>query len=763
MADEEIPDQVTIDIEDQINQFALVNLPPQLSDKVSGIEIGPCQVGVPVGPDEVEGETYYCGTFTVPMDWNNPDRGNLDLGFIVIKATGENPEPDPLIYLAGGPGQSAVATPALAYDKLRSKHDILRLDQRGVGISQRLNYEECLVLAAQTGATDSEIELLLTAINPPIDDESGETMVSEDAEEQIDQICWEQFSAQDLDLNQFTTAASARDVVELVKALDYSSFNIHGISYGTRLAMTIMNDLSQYEDAPELRSVVLDSAFPPSIYLLSSLPRNDHDPVLQLLEDCWLDDACHEAYPNLEERLGVLLNELEQEPIKSDDQIVTVEDVVSTLTKLSGTRSGYMPKMIAELENDVLDTYLSLLNGEIGMGFPEGVPGLDRSDPVQVFIGDSVALIGGNEDIFLMFEYVSGVDEALGSDDPQRAMADFINQNYSDEVRDQLLEKLDGLTVEDFANTSYVPQFAGDSAPEEEETEGDPKAIAQADLDNQRALAVIGSAQLLYKTIHCIEDIQFETFEDVVDSAHQLKYPQLASLELAKTESEACVNWPVEAVSREIKNAVSSDIPALILQGAYDNRTPVYMGKTASAELENSTYVLIPQQGHEVWINATDCASRIATAFVMDPTQELDLSCLETRMPRRALPTEIAEESGISNLEMLLSQSWQWVSFTSPVEQFNVEMSESYLLTFNDDATVDIIADCNNASGNFTADESSLLIEIGPMTMATCQEGSRSEQFVQLLGNATIYFFQDGQLFIDLFADGGTLEFAPAN
>jgi heat shock protein HslJ len=132
-------------------------------------------------------------------------------------------------------------------------------------------------------------------------------------------------------------------------------------------------------------------------------------------------------------------------------------------------------------------------------------------------------------------------------------------------------------------------------------------------------------------------------------------------------------------------------------------------------------------------------------------------------MPRRALPTEIAEESGISNLEMLLSQSWQWVSFTSPVEQFNVEMSESYLLTFNDDATVDIIADCNNASGNFTADESSLLIEIGPMTMATCQEGSRSEQFVQLLGSATIYFFQDGQLFIDLFADGGTLEFTPAN
>ena len=149
----EIPQSTKAGVEEAL-PFALVNLPPQLSDKVSGIEIVPCQVGMPVGPEEVEGETYYCGTFTVPMDWNNPDRGSLDLGFIVIKATGENPEPDPLIYLAGGPGQSAVATPALAYEKLRPKHDILRLDQRGVGISQRLNYEECLVLAAQTGATD---------------------------------------------------------------------------------------------------------------------------------------------------------------------------------------------------------------------------------------------------------------------------------------------------------------------------------------------------------------------------------------------------------------------------------------------------------------------------------------------------------------------------------------------------------------------------------------------------------------------------------
>jgi len=48
------------------------------------------------------------------------------------------------------------------------------------------------------------------------------------------------------------------------------------------------------------------------------------------------------------------------------------------------------------------------------------------------------------------------------------------------------------------------------------------------------------------------------------------------------------------------------------------------------------------------------------------------------------------------------------------------------------------------------------------MTMAACPPDSRSDRFVQSLSASAIYFFKDGHLFIDLFADSGTLEFAPA-
>ncbi len=110
----------------------------------------------------------------------------------------------------------------------------------------------------------------------------------------------------------------------------------------------------------------------------------------------------------------------------------------------------------------------------------------------------------------------------------------------------------------------------------------------------------------------------------------------------------------------------------------------------------------------------------------------------------------------------LTANPWQWVSFTNPMEQYTIDNPENYVLTFNEDGTVNIVADCNNASGAYTADSSSLMIEVGPMTMATCPPDSRSDDFVKYLGFAAIYFFEDGNLYIDLFADGGTMEFTAA-
>jgi heat shock protein HslJ len=137
-------------------------------------------------------------------------------------------------------------------------------------------------------------------------------------------------------------------------------------------------------------------------------------------------------------------------------------------------------------------------------------------------------------------------------------------------------------------------------------------------------------------------------------------------------------------------------------------------------------------------------------------------ACANPPAAPTAVPTA-TELTASTEVVSLTTNAWQWVSFTNPVEQFAIDEPQNYVLTFNEDGTVNIIADCNNASGSYTTDGSSISIQVGPMTMAACPPDSRSDDFIKYLGFAAIYFFKDGNLFIDLFADGGTLEFAPAS
>ena len=64
-------------------------------------------------------------------------------------------------------------------------------------------------------------------------------------------------------------------------------------------------------------------------------------------------------------------------------------------------------------------------------------------------------------------------------------------------------------------------------------------------------------------------------------------------------------------------------------------------------------------------------------------------------------------------------------------------------------------------SGSYQGEGGKLTVEIGPVTAAACPPESRSEQFLKLLSGGALYFFRDGNLYIDLFADGGTMIFAP--
>src|SRR5688572_30209963 len=66
-----------------------------------------------------------CGYLTVLENHDDPDSLPIDLAVVILKSKSANPLPDPIIYLEGGPGGSAIyGVDYWIDDPLRDNRDI---------------------------------------------------------------------------------------------------------------------------------------------------------------------------------------------------------------------------------------------------------------------------------------------------------------------------------------------------------------------------------------------------------------------------------------------------------------------------------------------------------------------------------------------------------------------------------------------------------------------------------------------------------------
>ena len=110
----------------------------------------------------------------------------------------------------------------------------------------------------------------------------------------------------------------------------------------------------------------------------------------------------------------------------------------------------------------------------------------------------------------------------------------------------------------------------------------------------------------------------------------------------------------------------------------------------------------------------------------------------------------------------LTGATWEWVSVIDPMGQTAAADPTRYTITFNEDATANIIADCNSVIANYVTDGSNLTIMPGATTLVACEPGSQDQLFLSSLSSATAYTVEDGELFIALDADAGTVIFRAA-
>ena len=127
----------------------------------------------------------------------------------------------------------------------------------------------------------------------------------------------------------------------------------------------------------------------------------------------------------------------------------------------------------------------------------------------------------------------------------------------------------------------------------------------------------------------------------------------------------------------------------------------------------------------------------------------------------------LLDDSGVlsrfteENIQGVTGTVWQWMQTLYNDDRKVVPADpKNYTVQFQEDGTLNVKADCNMKGGTYSAEEKRLFIEITHSTMAACPEGSLEDEFVRGLTAAAIYFIKDGDLFIDLKYDTGTMRFS---
>lgn len=225
-----------------------------------------------------------CITVTVPLDYQHPEERELALHVTLAPALRESARPDPLFVLAGGPGQAgSEILPLLdnALRKTRATRDIVFIDQRGTGLSGKLDCDSTQTLEEYTIPEQEKIvATCMRSLKQP-------------------------FAF-------YNTINSARDVEQVRAALGYRQINLWGSSYGTRLAQTFAR---LFPDS--LRAMILDAVAAPD-QIIFAWGRDAQASLDAVFMHCAEDAGCHAAFPALRQQFSALLQQVNTGSVRLD-------------------------------------------------------------------------------------------------------------------------------------------------------------------------------------------------------------------------------------------------------------------------------------------------------------------------------------------------------------------------------------------------------------------------------------------------------------
>jgi len=226
-----------------------------------------------------------CGQVRRPLDPARPHGKTIELHFAVLPALARNKLPDPVVFLAGGPGQSAIALAgplSQLLSRFGNRRDIVLVDQRGTGRSAPLFCDDDSATA-------------------PLRD-------SADPQRQAQRALQCLRSLQALphgDLRFYATHIATGDLEAVRQALSVPRWNLIGASYGTRAALDYLRQHPQ-----QVRRMVLDGVAPADMVLPEAAALDAQAAFDALLAACAADAVCATRHPGLRAAWQGLLGRL---------------------------------------------------------------------------------------------------------------------------------------------------------------------------------------------------------------------------------------------------------------------------------------------------------------------------------------------------------------------------------------------------------------------------------------------------------------------
>ncbi len=292
---------------------ALFAKPMGVDDRLAPI---PCWFTPP------KGESALCATIMAPEQYDRPSARTLRLTVAVLRSTAAKPAADPVIFVEGGPGASPFGPAELTEERMESwwelsapfrrTRDFVLFDPRGIGRSEpNTNCTELDGLAGPSRVVNREgrerdsARHLKDLPPPPVQIEAESAV----------EACAVRLQGAGVDLETFTTAAAADDIITIATALGATRFNLLAVSYGTRAALEVLRRSQSQVQESQVRALVLDAVYPSDVNAVEEEAWLTQRALRQLFDDCAASRSCRTAFPNLERRFLALAAALNASPV----------------------------------------------------------------------------------------------------------------------------------------------------------------------------------------------------------------------------------------------------------------------------------------------------------------------------------------------------------------------------------------------------------------------------------------------------------------